>query len=160
MKARITWAKEMVVDKLMKVFPNISRIVDSNRTWEPKDAPLICVSSDFPVRYERESGGIEKAIHLISFDIYLKRGEGFRDASDTDLLAEQVKKEFMKDPFLRGLVSKCHLLEMMCQQMNAENVVRLVQGTLEIEYTVEPEEEEINIPDNWSLNARRADGNY
>lgn len=144
----------------MTTLPNIEKAIDSKLMWEPKDAPLLCVSSDYPVRYEEEVGGNEKATHLISFDIYLKRGEGFNNASDTDRLAAQIKREFMKEPYLKGLVTRCHLHEMMCHQMNAENVVRLLQGTLEIEYTVEPEEEEINIPDNWSLNIGRADGNY
>ena len=78
----------------MTTLPNIEKVIDSKVFWEPKDAPMICVSSDYPVRYEEEAGGNEKAIHLISFDIYLKRGEGFNNASDTDWLAAQIKRVF------------------------------------------------------------------
>ena len=154
MKARITLAKEMIGHKLLTLFPEIERIIDSKMSWEPQDAPLICISSDFPVKYEPEPGNNETAHHLVSFDIYLKRGDSFRDSSDTDKLMEKIKQELKKDPYLGGLVSKCHLSESMCQQMNGEHVVRLLQGTIEIEFTVSIDEEDDGIPDDWNLNAR------
>ena len=154
MKARITSVKEETAKKLKSIFPDIETVQDRKDFLGPRDCPAICLSTDYPVDYTKESGGNVRASGLLSADIYLLQGEQYQGVRDTDTLVEQIRKKLSEDPFLGGLVSVFFVSQIVVQTATAENQVRVIQVNIDYEYTIPQEEREDGIPEDWTLRGR------